>query len=148
MFQIFNAWGVLSIMVSSKKLLDKITHTIVKALSSINKHHGTTAMSMHVSLKHHTMLDLYKAQKLATTIVSLDAQQSSKKQKNTTHSILNFFKFAIPYKNLMLFKNNSWRICICMSPKGTTYWMSPKTFSLRGLSFDNGGGLHFQTCNS
>ncbi len=90
MFQNFNAWGVLSTMVSSKKLLDKITPTIVKALSSINKHHGTTAMSMNVSLEHYTMLDLYKAQKLATTNVSLDAQQSSKKQKNTTHSIVNF----------------------------------------------------------
>jgi hypothetical protein len=77
-------------MVSSKKLLDKITPTIVKALSSINKHHGTIAMSMNVSLEHYIMLDLYKAQKLTTTNVSLDAQQSSKKQKNTTHSIVNF----------------------------------------------------------
>jgi hypothetical protein len=60
-------------MVSSKKLLDKITPTIVKALSNINKHHGTNAISMHVSIEHYIMLDLYKAQKLATTNVSLDA---------------------------------------------------------------------------
>jgi hypothetical protein len=36
-------------------------------------------MSMNVSLEHYIMLDLYKAQKLATTNVSLDVQQSSKK---------------------------------------------------------------------
>lgn len=61
-------------MVSSNRLLYQITPTIVRALSSINKHHETIAMNMHVSLEHYTMLDLYKAQKLAATNVSLDAK--------------------------------------------------------------------------
>jgi hypothetical protein len=58
-----------------------------------NKEHETTAMSMHVSNEPFAMLNLYNAKRLIDVfIVSINAYQSFKKQKNLTeYSIVSIF---------------------------------------------------------